>query len=1837
MSCCGKPIYNFQVSSQIFLVALAVFALTGFSVNADIVFQDDFESYDVRDPSLFEIGGITPNPAPWTPTNSAAGTTRIFTTGNYGGTKLWICSLSSDTTITSRAITVESDTFYEFKAALIDETSDASRHNDAAYDICLGVDAASAVSITGGPIAVVTSGDDSGGAGNDTYDEQYTTDSFTTGTIGPNDKLFIVITHIPTGDAWFGVDNVSLRTPTPIEIVESDGSTQVSEAGLEDSYEIRVFGVGADDVEVIITPDAQLDLGAGAGLAITAVFTQGGSDRCTVNVTAVDDEVDEGYHTALISHTVISDDPTYTADAVDDVSVSIEDNDLDFGDSNTGDINGDCRVDLLDLLTMASNWLDDTCTEPSCGDLDGIAGVKLPDFTILADNWLKDYPVLIISEFMASNNETLLDGNGSSSDWIEIYNQSSTTIALDGWYLTDDSTNLVKWQFPSGVSLDPGNYLIVFASGKTQQDFPDNYPYIDTTGYLHTNFALAADGEYLALVKPDGVTITSEFEQGGLDYPEQFGDISFGLEEFNDNGVYFTLPTPGTVNGQGFAGFVNKPKMSVPHGFYQNQFDLTITSTTEDASIYYTMDGSEPDESTATLYVAPIAVTTTTVIRAIAVKPGYGDSEIVTQSYLFLQDVLSQTGAGLPVDYRWDYLMDQDIVNDIRYDDLINDLKSIPTVSLALPAENMWGPAGIFANPLNTDLESKASIELILSDGSDGFQENGGLKIHGGGSRAKTYGKKSMRFVFRDEYGTGKLKYPFFGEDAIDTINNIVLRGNYFDTWSYCCYQSSDYIGYNNALYCRDNFARVTHNDMGARALKGYFVHVYVNGIYWGVHDATERPDEQYCADYFGGQPEDYDVLKHRVEVVSGNRTAWDELMTLITGDVASPELYAQISQRVDIYDFIDYVLLNIWGGNLDWPHNNWYVYRNRAENGPFRFVEWDAESFLFVLSTNRTGVNNSNTPGIIYSRLRLNEDFRMQFADHIHRHMFNGGALTVEESLARFIAITNGMRPALNAEAARWGDTRDYWESTTNPPLNTIDTWEPVVTNKIDSYIPQRSPLVLDQLRAANLYPEVDAPVFNVNGSYQHGGYIDSNDLLEITSSISSGGSYIEVELVAEGAPVRAHVPTDNSLGQTWTNIGFVPDSSWTDATTTGVGYDTGTDYDSWINTDMYSEMYNISQSVLCRIEFDHDISLNIENLNLYMKYDDGFVAYLNGTEICRSSTVTNDVPGTAAATNHEAQAIAVIFDVTSHVDLLQNGTNVLAIHGINATTTSSDIIVLPRMTGEYFDQQPGQFPIYYTLDGSDPRQPGGSVNPAAVNDSSAFTLDHSTHVKSRVLDGGVWSALNAAPFAVGDVAGSLRISEIMYHPQGDPNSEFIELKNIGTESINLNLVKFTNGVDFTFPSIDLAPDDYVIVVKNTAAFNTQYPAFAGTIAGQFTGALDNDGDRLRIEDAIGTAIHDFKFRDGWYDITDGDGFTLTVIDPTDPTIYGEKDTWRASTNKLGSPGASDIGPAPGDIVINELLAHSDAWPNDWIELYNASGSEINISGWYLSDNNSDDPNLMKYRIADGTTIAADSYIVFTQDEHFGNQSDSGCLISFALSENGEKACLTSAAGDVLTGLRESESFGASEVGVSLGRYYKASTDSYNFVAMSITTSGAANAYPKVGPIVISEIMYNPPAGGSYDNEEYEFIEIYNISGQTVTLEEFDSKLNITIAWKFTDGIDYTFPLGTTIGAGQRLVIARNLAAYAQRYGSSDGVLGPFENDTKLSNAGERLQLAKPGDTDANNIRQYIRIDRVTYSDGSHPVGTDPWPTEADGNGKSLTRKVLADYGNDIANWKAQ
>jgi hypothetical protein len=315
--------------------------------------------------------------------------------------------------------------------------------------------------------------------------------------------------------------------------------------------------------------------------------------------------------------------------------------------------------------------------------------------------------------------------------------------------------------------------------------------------------------------------------------------------------------------------------------------------------------------------------------------------------------------------------------------------------------------------------------------------------------------------------------------------------------------------------------------------------------------------------------------------------------------------------------------------------------------------------------------------------------------------------------------------------------------------------------------------------------------------------------------------------------------------------------------------------------------------------------------------------------------------------------------------------------------------------------------------------------------------------------------------------------------------------------------------------------------------------------------------------------------------------------------------------------------------IVISEILAHAHGAASDWIELHNVSTIPVALGGWFLSDSKND---LQRYQIAAGTILGPHEYLVLYETLHFANPFDSGVRQPFAFTENGETAYLYSGDDAAFPDVLIEQRFGASETGSSFGRY-ATSLGTHDFVTLAEPTPGAANSYPRVGPIVIEEIMYHPVG-----NADAEYVELRNVSGAFLTL--FDAATNEP--WRLTDdsGIDLRFPVDPplTLGPDERLLLTRDVDALGS-YGVPATVPVLAWGSGKLDNAGGTVRLLKPGDVDERGIRYWIEVERVDYSDGSHgqgfPGGLDPWPIQADGFGFALQRLSPTRYANDPNNWQ--
>ena len=750
-------------------------------------------------------------------------------------------------------------------------------------------------------------------------------------------------------------------------------------------------------------------------------------------------------------------------------------------------------------------------------------------FMIIPVQILAQGPDLRINEFMALNQTVLEDEDGSSSDWIEIYNASTDPVDLQDWCLTDDQSDLQKWSFPQ-MTLQAGAYLIVFASSKNRRIADQE---------LHTNFRLSGDGEYLALTDPEG-HIATEFDPA---YPQQYADVSYGF--MNNEYTFFTSPTPGAVNVYSEHQLLSPPEFSVKHGFFDAPFTVQLTTDHTNTTIYYTTDGSDPNELNGTPYSSPVQISTTTVLRAIAHKSDGSSSISVTQTYLFLDDVINQPNDPPGYPSEWgpytaihgnaiaDYEMDPDITQDPAYKDLMEaSLLSIPTISIVTDKDNLFshsedpdkGGIYIYTGPpldhyhdgFGIGWERPISFEFFNADGSKEFQVNCGIKLQGGHSRRPEKSPKhSFRLLFRSEYGPARLDYALFGDEAASSFNTITLRAGFCNKWHHHTSDQRD-----RAQMIRDVWAKDTQLAMGHPSGHGSYAHLYLNGLYWGVYNTTERLDKEYAASYMGGDDSEYDVIKDYTAVVDGEITAWNEMMSIARSGLSSNAAYQRIQGNnpdgtrnfnyepyVDVVNLIDYMILNFYGGNTDWDSHNWAAIRNRVnpEKG-FKFFSWDAEHVLKSISQNVFWMNERNCPTELFQALSDNSDFRLQFADRVHLHCFNGGVLTPESASNRYAERAAEIYEAMVAESARWGDyRRDVHQYQPQGPFDLYtrdDHWVEAGLYLINDYFPNRTDAFVDQARSAGLYPNVDAPVFYLNGEQTTDPVIESGDVLTMTST---------------------------------------------------------------------------------------------------------------------------------------------------------------------------------------------------------------------------------------------------------------------------------------------------------------------------------------------------------------------------------------------------------------------------------------------------------------------------------------------------------------------------------------------------------------------------------------------------------------------------------------------------------------------------------------------------------------------------------------------------------------
>ena len=665
---------------------------------------------------------------------------------------------------------------------------------------------------------------------------------------------------------------------------------------------------------------------------------------------------------------------------------------------------------------------------------------------------------LYLNEIMASNGSSIADEDGDNEDWIEIFYDGEEPLNLGGYYLSDDYDEPRMWEFPD-ITIQPGQFLLVWASNKDRRD-PESE--------LHTNFAIAAAGEEVILTAPDGERLDE------LEPTEIPTDISFGRYPDGTGDWYFyTNPTPGEPNGDdGYQEMLEPVTFSHEGGFYTSDFELELSHPDPDVTIIYTLDGSEPDPNNldGTTYQHALryrpadtlvektyqsnvySADSTLIISDRTNEPNYFSRMQTTRSatanpYYFPDESVFKGTLVRARAVRSGAISDGIQTHSYFVTSESRDRHTLPVISLGIQEDHLFcfengiyvaGKEYTTTNPYNDSghahanysesWERPASMELFEHQSSySNHSQDIGVRIHGNISRA--HPMKSLRLYARNEYSDNRIFYPMFPDEPYNEYNRLILRNSGND--------------WRNTMFRDAMMQRIVgHMNFDTQAYRPFII--YINGEYWGIHNLRERYDKHYLARVHGVDPDNIDLLEHDALIKEGDNQHYNRMRNYIERNrLVEEEHYAHIKTQMDVENFIDYQIAQIFVTNTDWPGNNIDFWRKRTDqfdpdappqhDGRWRWLVYDLD-FGFNRSSTATVVHNTlefalaehgpHWPNpewstFLFRKLMQNKSFKMDF---INRYL---DQLNTAFLPARVVGIITEMaahiEPEFDEHIRRW------------------------------------------------------------------------------------------------------------------------------------------------------------------------------------------------------------------------------------------------------------------------------------------------------------------------------------------------------------------------------------------------------------------------------------------------------------------------------------------------------------------------------------------------------------------------------------------------------------------------------------------------------------------------------------------------------------------------------------------------------------------------------------------------------------------------------------------------
>ncbi|MFK7813673.1 MAG: lamin tail domain-containing protein, partial [Maribacter sp.] len=1173
---------------------------------------------------------------------------------------------------------------------------------------------------------------------------------------------------------------------------------------------------------------------------------------------------------------------------------------------------------------------------------------------------------------------------------------------------------------------------------------------------------------------------------------------------------------------------------SQSRGFYDTSFQLSLSTDISGGTIRYTIDGSVPTTTTGLIYSAPISISTTAIIRAISYS-GVVESPIETNTYLFLSDVIQQPAnvMGWPntvydlgtggAQATHDYEMDPTVVSAPEYAaDIVQGLMSIPTMSIVMNKDDFW-------TVYDGDVGIDGSVEIIYPN-NEFPNEQFIAEIE---SHSHLRLKRSLKLDINNSVTSNILRTgPLSGNTATTnfTDTKFVLRGGNNRAWS-------RNWNADRTAFTRDEWYRASQIAASGIGKRGTFVHLYVNGLYWGLYNPVQRQDAGFMAAYFGGVNDDYMTLNHG-GVKSGDPARFNYLTTtLVNQDMSIQANYDEAKEYIDVEKFIDYLMVTWSMGMTDWPYNNFYGGNRNNPPEPFNYYAWDGEwSWDTTLGSNngawvhpdfRSGETPTQPIPKLWHSLRANPEFEQLFIDRVNLQFFNGGPLSDNTSRARWATVNEYIETAIIAESARWGDGLEDGQTRTKN-----DDWAPEVA-RLDALMDGNAQRFVDALRVEGYYPALDAAVFN-----KQGGSVISSFELEMTNPNPSGTIYYTTDGSDPQLPngsvsasaIAYTIPIDvPATGILEINARVNNGTDWSASNEASFA-----EMELYINEFLASNVTGItdeSGAFEDWIEFYNAGVLPVDIGGMYITDD---LAVLTEWQIPTTSPSETTIPAGGFLYVWADKDTA---EGPLHVNIkLGSGGEAigLSIDGATGIETIDSYTFGPQTddisTGRFADGEDN----FVTLDNPTPGAPNeiGFLSGIYINE---FIAGNATGITDEV----------------GDL------------------DDWIEIYNSNTVPVDIGGLYITD--DLTNPLLFQIPADNPTATTIPAGGFIILWADDEPLEGTLHVGLKlgKGGEDIGLTQVIGS---EQQFID-----------SLTFGAQTDDVSSGREPDGGSTIRFYfePTPGSSNLIPFVAGLSINEVLTLNTSSITDtngdndpWIEIYNLNADPIDIGGLHVS-NDAGNPSLWQIPATNSalTTIPAGGFITLWAD----NQTAQGELhLPFTLNSGGGTFVISDIIGTDVSNI-DTMIYAGQASDISYGRYPDASAQ---FKSFNTPTPNNNNILPLITDVFINEYMASNGVTISDEAGEFDdWIELYNAGTTAVDVGGLFIVDDLTETDPYQ--IPTTSPSETTIPAGGFLLL----------WADKQETQGVLHVGIKLSGGGEQIGLLQiNGDT--NDF-----IDSLTYT----------------------------------------